>query len=355
MTRKLLSSLLALLGLGGTAACGQQMYADADADAFEALAKTVSIQLVDVRTTSEYAEGHIDGAVNIDVQAPDFLQRAQAQLSAESPVAVYCRSGRRSASAAKTLAGAGFTVTNLTGGIQAWQKAQKPVMADAYTVDLFRSRSGKTVRLSVLLHASVRIGFDGKEIQVDPVRQLGDRSVAYDRMPKADIILVTHEHRDHFDEAALSILTADGTRLVANARCAGMLGRGETMANGDAKKLGDDISVEAVPAYNITEGHTQYHPKGRDNGYVLTLDGLRIYIAGDTEDIPEMSALKDIDVALLPCNQPFTMTPEQLVRAACIIKPKVLLPYHYGQTDVSALPGLLEADGIQVRVREDGR
>ena len=111
------------------------------------------------------------------------------------------------------------------------------------------------------------------------------------------------------------------------------------------------IKVEAVSAYNTTQGRTQFHPKGRDNGYILTIDGLRIYIAGDTEDISEMKDIKDIDIAFLPCNQPYTMTPEQLVKAARTIKPKVLFPYHYGQTDVSGIPGLLSGDGIDVRIR----
>ena len=130
-----------------------------------------------------------------------------------------------------------------------------------------------------------------------------------------------------------------------------MLGYGQVMANGNKMTLAEDFTIEAVPAYNITEGHTQFHPKGRDNGYILTIDGLRIYIAGDTEDIPEMESIKDIDIAFLPCNQPYTMTPEQLVRAAKIVKPKVLFPYHYGQTDVGGIPSQLQGEGIDVRIR----
>ena len=130
-----------------------------------------------------------------------------------------------------------------------------------------------------------------------------------------------------------------------------MLGYGTVMANGDTLQIANDITVEAVPAYNTTEGHLQFHPKGRDDGFILTLDGLRIYIAGDTEDIPEMAEIKDIDVAFLPCNQPYTMTPEQLINAARMVKPKVLFPYHYGQTDVSGIPSQLEADGVEVRIR----
>ncbi len=109
--------------------------------------------------------------------------------------------------------------------------------------------------------------------------------------------------------------------------------------------------VEAVPAYNTTEGRQQFHPKGRDNGYILTIDGLRIYFAGDTEDIPEMAEIKDIDIAFLPCNQPYTMTTEQLVKAAKTIKPKVLFPYHYGQTDVSMIQAQLINERIDVRIR----
>ena len=135
-----------------------------------------------------------------------------------------------------------------------------------------------------------------------------------------------------------------------NKRCADMYGSGKVMANGDKLQLAD-VSVEAVPAYNFTAGREQFHPKGRDNGYILTIDGLRIYIAGDTEDIPEMAQIKDIDIAFLPCNQPYTMTPDQLVRAAKVIKPKVLFPYHYGQTDLSSIPAQLEGTGIDVRIR----
>ena len=129
-----------------------------------------------------------------------------------------------------------------------------------------------------------------------------------------------------------------------------MIGYGKVMKNGDQLQV-DDIHVEAVPAYNITEGHQQFHPKGRDNGYVLTIDGLRIYIAGDTEDIPEMASLKDIDIAFLPCNQPYTMTTDQLQRAARVFKPRVLFPYHYSQTDLRPAVEQLQKEGMDVRVR----
>lgn len=220
-----------------------------------------------------------------------------------------------------------------------------------YETDTFATKSGKSVKIHALMHSSIRIEFEGMEIEIDPCAKLRDRSVDYTVMPKADFIIVTHEHFDHYDAATIKLLHNDDTKLVMNKRCVKMFGGGTAMANGDRLQLTDDIVIEAVPAYNTTEGHLQFHPKGRDNGYILTLDGLRIYIAGDTEDIPEMADIKDIDIAFLPCNQPFTMTPEQLVRAAKIIKPKVLFPYHYGETVVNGIPSALQNDGVDVRIR----
>ena len=209
-----------------------------------------------------------------------------------------------------------------------------------FEVDEFKTKSGKTVKFHALVHASIRIEYNGKEIEIDPVRKLGNKTIDYAAMPKADFVFVTHEHGDHFDKEAIKILSREGTQLIMNKRCADMYGPCGVLANGQSAQFGD-ISVDAVPAYNISEGRTQFHPKGRDNGYILTIDGLRIYIAGDTEDIPEMKDVKNIDIAFLPCNQPYTMTTEQLVRAAKVIKPKVLFPYHYGQTDVSGIASQL--------------
>ena len=342
--------LLAMLGMGTGTACGQREYGNADVEAFSELMTQPDVQLVDVRTAEEYAEGHIAEALNIDVKANDFVVKATQLLDATKPVAVYCRSGKRSAHAATLLAKEGFHVTNLLGGIMAWKEKQMPTTT--VEVDTFTTPGGKTVKCHALMHASIRIVYDGKEIEIDPVGKLGNRTIDYATMPKADYILVTHEHHDHFDKEAIATLSADGsTSLVTNRRCADMLGHGQTLANGKKTTLDEGIEVEAVPAYNITEGHTQFHPKGRDNGYILTLDGLRIYIAGDTEDIPEMENIKDIDIAFLPCNQPYTMTTDQLLRAARVIKPRILFPYHYSQTDVSRIPNLLKDDGIDVRIR----
>ncbi len=228
---------------------------------------------------------------------------------------------------------------------------QNRSISDLYETDSFTTKSGKTLKIHALIHSSIRIEFDGKEIEIDPVHKLGDFTIDYAAFPKADYIFVTHEHFDHLDSIAIQALSQKTTQLVTNRRSADQLGYGTVMANGDRLVLNDWLTVEAVPAYNTTAGHLQFHPKGRDNGFILTIDGLRIYIAGDTEDIPEMADIKDIDVAFLPCNQPYTMTVEQLVRAAKIIRPKVLFPYHYNKTKVSVIPELLKEAGIDVRIR----
>ena len=302
------------------------------------------VRLIDVRTPKEYSEGHLAGAENIDVKAPDFAERIK---DIKGTVAVYCRGGKRSLTAAKQLAGQGCTVYNLDGGILAWQKAGMPTTT--VETDIFVTQSGKLVKIHALMHSSIRIEYDGREIEIDPCSNLHGRTVDYSTMPKADIILVTHEHFDHYDSAAIALLSKESTQLIMNRRCVELYGSGTAMANGERLNLTDDIALEAVLAHNTTEGHEQFHPKGRDNGYILILDGLRIYIAGDTEDIPEMANIKDIDIAFLPCNQPYTMTPEQLVRAANTINPKVLFPYHYGETDVTGIPAQLP--GIDVRIR----
>lgn len=337
--------------LGLTTACSGQNFENTDVTGFEALATAPDVTLLDVRSEGEYAEGHIDGALNIDVNASDFVDCAMAMLPRGTTVAVYCRSGRRSATAAALLADRGYRVVNLSGGILAWIEAGRPTTTDAHERDVFVTPGGKTLRFYALMHASVRINIDGRELYVDPVKQLGGRTVDYSQLPDADYILVTHEHGDHYDPEVIAALSIDDTRLVTNRRCADMIGKGEVMANGDTLRIADDILVEAVPAYNTTEGHLRFHPRGRDNGYIINIDGLRIYVAGDTEDIPEMGSLGNIDIALLPCNQPYTMTPEQLLNAARMVKPRVLFPYHYGQTDVSGIAASLAADSIDVHIR----
>lgn len=351
--KNIITSLLALLGLAS--ACGHQPFENANANRFAELIADPNTVLLDVRTENEFNEEHISNALNIDVKLYDFIEQAKSTLPADKTIAVYCRSGKRSVTAAKKLTAEGYKVLNLEGGIMAWKEAGLPVetksQAYEYEVDSFTIKSGKPIKFHALVHASIRIEYDGKQIMIDPVSKLGERTIDYASMPKADYIFITHGHFDHLDTTAIKLLTSNNTQLITNQSCADMLGYGTVMANGNILQLADDFTAEAVPAYNITDGHQNFHPKGRDNGFILTLDGLRIYIAADTEDIPEMAELKDIDIAFLPCNQPYTMTIEQLVNAARMVKPKVLFPYHYGQTDVSGIQSQLEADGIDVRIR----
>jgi len=215
--------------------------------------------------------------------------------------------------------------------------------------DTFVTRNGKKVVITPIKHASMRISFNEKEFEIDPVSALEPKT-DYSTFPKADYILVTHDHYDHFDKEAIMQLMKEKTKVLCNSESTKVDNRSRVMSNGDIRMMGD-IIVEAVPAYNTSSDKLQFHPKGRDNGYVLTLDGLRIYIAGDTEEIPEMDMIKDIDIAFLPCNLPYTMTPEQVAKVARTIKPKVLFPYHYSDTKIERVAELLKDTDIDVRIR----
>ncbi|MCQ2073069.1 MAG: MBL fold metallo-hydrolase [Bacteroidaceae bacterium] len=221
------------------------------------------------------------------------------------------------------------------------------------TSDSFRTENGTEINIFCIKHGSVRMQIGGKWLYVDPVGKGAQPVTDYSVLPKADVILITHEHGDHLDPDAIALLTKEGTQIIANASSRQKLGRGEAMNVGDWLEIGGGVTVKAVAAYNSTEGRQNFHPKGRDNGYLITVDGFVIYVAGDTEDIPEMKELPSgIDVAFLPCNQPYTMTPEQLAAAAGVFRPKVLFPYHYGNTDMQQVLKLLEGSGVDVRIRQ---
>jgi L-ascorbate metabolism protein UlaG (beta-lactamase superfamily) len=199
-------------------------------------------------------------------------------------------------------------------------------------------------------HGTLMLEWGGKTIHIDPVGSMAD----YGQLPQADLILVTHEHGDHLDLKAIRLLTKEGTRFIGNAAAAAKISGATVMKNGQTLDV-QGIVIEAVPAYNIVHMRGQgnpYHPKGQGNGYILGLAGKRIYIAGDTENTPEMKALRKIDVAFLPMNLPYTMTPEMVADAARAFRPKILYPYHYGDTDPSRLIELLKNETeIEVRVR----
>jgi L-ascorbate metabolism protein UlaG (beta-lactamase superfamily) len=206
------------------------------------------------------------------------------------------------------------------------------------------------VEITFLGHASLILSAGGKVVQVDPYSKVAD----YATLPKADVVLITHEHQDHLDQAALQATRKESTRVIASAAVAGRVAGATALENG-ARLSVDEIQIEAVPAYNIKHERAPgipYHPKGNGNGYVVTLGGLRIYIAGDTENIPEMKNLGKIDAAFLPMNVPYTMTPELVADAARMINPKLLYPYHTGQTDTSLLAPLLkDRPDIEIRIR----
>lgn len=211
------------------------------------------------------------------------------------------------------------------------------------------SRTGD-ITVTFVGHASLMFQWQGKVVHVDPWTKAND----YADLPKADLLLIAHEHRDHLDLEAVRRLRKEGTVIGANARAAEAVPGAEVLGNGDSKVLAG-IRVDAVPAYNLVHMRNPgepYHPKGFGNGYVIHFGSLRVYVAGDTEDIPEMSALKGVDVAFLPVNLPFTMTPEMLQNAARLVQPKVLYPYHTGETDMARVAELLKAvPGVETRIR----
>ncbi len=223
-------------------------------------------------------------------------------------------------------------------------------MQTSYETDQFSTSAGD-LAITFLGHASLLMVFNGKRIFIDPFGQVAD----YSSLPKADIILSTHEHFDHLDLKALAAIRTPSTILVLNPAGARQVGDGIAMRNGD-KQTVDGLQIEAVPAYNLLhkrEDGQPFHPKGIGNGYILTFGDLRIYLAGDTENIPEMKGLQDIDVAFLPMNLPYTMTPEMVVDAAKGFKPRILYPYHYGNTETQKLMDLMKSEkGIEVRIRK---
>jgi L-ascorbate metabolism protein UlaG (beta-lactamase superfamily) len=214
--------------------------------------------------------------------------------------------------------------------------------------DKFITKTG-VVEIHFIGHGSLMFKVNGFVIYVDPVRSSGD----YKFMPRADIILVTHEHGDHLDPQLIDTLKKEGTLLFTNEISAKKIGWAMAMKAGDRQEI-NDIIIEAVPAYNIVNERAPgqpFHPKGAGVGYILTIGEKKFYVAGDTENTPEMKALKNIDVAFLPMNLPYTMTPDMVADAARAFKPKILYPYHFGETDTNEIIKLLKDSGIEVRIR----
>ena len=224
-------------------------------------------------------------------------------------------------------------------------------ISNDYEEDIFSTSQGD-LKITCIGHGTLMFTFGAKIIHIDPVFRYAD----YTKMPKADLILVTHEHGDHLDDVAIQDLTKEGTEIICTIKCKEQanIDSGIVLKNGDTETV-QGIKIEAVPAYNIKHMRSEnspFHPKGEGNGYVLTFGDKRVYVAGDTENTPEMKALKNIEVAFLPMNLPYTMTPEMVADAARSFKPKVLYPYHFGNTDTSQLVELLKDNPeIEVRIR----
>lgn len=216
--------------------------------------------------------------------------------------------------------------------------------------DTFKTSNGELV-ITFIGHGTLMVKFEGKLIHIDPVSREAD----YAKLPKADLVLITHHHGDHLDLKAIEKIKKPGTEFVVTDLVFKQLKEGTVMKNGEAKTIGG-LKIEAVPAYNLVHMRSPgvpYHPKVEGNGYVITFGDKRVYVAGDTENTPEMKALQGIDVAFLPMNLPFTMTPEMVADTAQAFRPKVLYPYHYGETDVSKITALLKNDkDIEVRIRK---
>ena len=209
---------------------------------------------------------------------------------------------------------------------------------------------GGDLEITCIGHGTLMFKYNDKIIHIDPWTKLAD----YDQLPKADIILLTHHHRDHLDPKALDQVRTADSQIVLTETCAKTVAGGIVMQYGDTKNI-DGFQIEAVPAYNLVHMRKPglpFHPKGEGNGYIISFGGYRVYVAGDTENTPELKQLRGIDVAFLPMNLPYTMTPEMVVDAALALRPKILYPYHFGETDTAKLVDLLkDHPEIEVRIR----
>ena len=217
-----------------------------------------------------------------------------------------------------------------------------------FTTDTIVTREGD-LAVTFIGHGSLIFKYAGKVIHVDPFGKLAD----YSKLPDADIILVTHDHRDHLDPLAIQEIRKSDTVILSNASSAPRIQDAVVLKNGDSRTVGG-VFISAVPAYNLVHERSPgvpYHPKGIGNGYVLTFADKKVYVAGDTENIPEMAALKGIHAAFIPMNLPYTMTPEMAAEAARSFKPDILYPYHFGETEPLLLKKLLSGESIEVRIR----
>jgi L-ascorbate metabolism protein UlaG (beta-lactamase superfamily) len=209
--------------------------------------------------------------------------------------------------------------------------------------------SAGPVKITPLNHASTLIEAAGKVIYLDPAKP-----VKFAELPKADLILITDIHGDHMDPDSIKEITKADTEIISSAAVAQTVTAAKPIANGETKTW-QSWTIETIPAYNIKRGPAPgklFHDKGRGNGYVLTYGGKRFYFSGDTEGVPEMRALKNIDVAFVCMNLPYTMPPDEAADAVKAFHPKIVIPYHYRGSDLSVFQKALEGTGIEVRLLE---
>jgi L-ascorbate metabolism protein UlaG (beta-lactamase superfamily) len=214
--------------------------------------------------------------------------------------------------------------------------------------DSFETRAGEVV-VTPIQHASFTLAAGGKLIYIDP-----SPAALFEGRAKADLILITDIHQDHMDTGAIASLKKEGTKIIAPAAVARTVTDAQVLSNGQTTEW-NGWRIEAVPMYNLTRGPAPgklYHDKGRGNGYILTYGGKRFYIAGDTEGTPEMRSLQNIDVAFVPMNLPYTMTPAEAADAVKAFHPKVVYPYHSRGQKIEDFSSALSGSGIDVRLRD---
>ena len=215
--------------------------------------------------------------------------------------------------------------------------------------DIINTAAGD-LELIFLGHGSMMFIFNSKIIYIDPYSKIAD----YSNLPKADFILITHHHQDHLDESALKHILKSDTKIILTEICQKTVTGGIIMKNGDTQDM-NIFTVKAVPAYNINqkrENGEPFHIKGEGNGYVLAFGDIKVYIAGDTEIIPEMKDFGKIDIAFLPMNLPYTMSPEMAAAAVKTINPEIVYPCHFGETDTSRIVKLLkDFKETEIRIR----
>ncbi|HCO68803.1 MAG TPA: metal-dependent hydrolase [Dysgonomonas sp.] len=221
---------------------------------------------------------------------------------------------------------------------------------DYIQADTYDTGDGQ-IKITLVGHGSLMLEYKGKIIHIDPYSKVAD----YSRLPKADIVLLTHEHADHLDTMAINTIKKENTYFLMSQVCRDILGYGDVIKNGESNdKTGILPLIKAVPAYNIVNKKPDgeaYHPKGRGNGYVLPLDNFTIYVAGDTENIPEMDNLGKIDVAFLPKNLPYTMSDDMFIDAVKKVKATYIYPYHFSEFDQTKIGNALQDSVTELLLR----